>query len=196
MSTLRPGSPSPSTAPRRPFVGRRAELEVLRAHLGRGRLIVVTGEPGIGKTRLAEEFAAEAEAGGAVVHWGRCWEGDGAPAFWPWIQIARDHARSTDDASVRIAMERVLGDLEGRIHETVTPPALDPAPARFRLFDTITTLLMTAATDGPSCSSSRTCTGPTCPRSCCSNSWCGTRAWRRCSSSRRIATSRSARRIR
>ncbi len=141
--------PSTSTAPRRPFVGRRAELEVLRAHLGRGRLIVVTGEPGIGKTRLAEEFAAEAAAGGAAVHWGRCWEGDGAPAFWPWIQIARDHARSTDDTSVRTAMERALGDLEGRIHETVTPPALDPAPARFRLFDTITTLLVTAATARP-----------------------------------------------
>ena len=44
---------------------------------------------GIGKTRTAEELAEYAGARGARVVWGRCWEGDGAPPFWPWVQIVR-----------------------------------------------------------------------------------------------------------
>jgi hypothetical protein len=45
------------------------------------------GEPGIGKTRLAEELPAAATSRGTLVSWGRCWEGEGAPAFWPWVQV-------------------------------------------------------------------------------------------------------------
>ena len=62
----------------RTFVGRERELSELRASLasvagGRGQLFCLIGEPGIGKTRLTEEIAAEAERGGAKVAWGRCW---------------------------------------------------------------------------------------------------------------------------
>jgi tetratricopeptide (TPR) repeat protein len=49
----------------------------------------LTGEPGIGKSRLAEHLAAMATAEGSTVVWGRCWEAGGAPAYWPWIQIFR-----------------------------------------------------------------------------------------------------------
>jgi predicted ATPase len=56
---------------------------------GRGRLVVCTGEAGIGKTRLAQEVAGVALAQGATVAWGRCAETDGAPAYWPWRQIVR-----------------------------------------------------------------------------------------------------------
>jgi hypothetical protein len=71
-----------------PFVGREAELIALTADLevaaaGRGGVVVLAGEPGIGKTRLAEELAAQASGRGVLVLWGRCWEGEGAPAFWP-----------------------------------------------------------------------------------------------------------------
>src|SRR4051812_28205282 len=77
------------TSPR-PFVGRARELEELRASLddaaaGRGRLVLVTGEPGIGKTRLLQELAGAAAERGWEVLTGRCWEGGGAPAYWPWI---------------------------------------------------------------------------------------------------------------
>src|ERR1700756_5840526 len=70
-----------------PFVGRAGELAALTADLdaavgGRGGVVLVAGEPGIGKTRLAEELAARAIGRGAVVLWGRCWEGAGAPAVW------------------------------------------------------------------------------------------------------------------
>jgi predicted ATPase len=59
---------------------------------GRGRVVLVAGEPGIGKTRLAEEAARRAAAAGMQVAWGRCHEGDGAPALWPWAQVVRQLA--------------------------------------------------------------------------------------------------------
>src|SRR5439155_222244 len=76
------------------FVGRQRELAELRAGLedavgGRGRFFLVVGEAGIGKTRLAEELAREAAERGGVALWGRCWEGEGAPPYWPWVQVIR-----------------------------------------------------------------------------------------------------------
>ncbi|MGH7860293.1 MAG: AAA family ATPase, partial [Candidatus Binatia bacterium] len=76
------------------FVGRRSEVEELRIALdetfeGRARLFLVAGEAGIGKTRLAEEIARQAEARGARSTWGRCWHGGGSPPFWPWVQVIR-----------------------------------------------------------------------------------------------------------
>ncbi|MFC4694866.1 BTAD domain-containing putative transcriptional regulator [Geodermatophilus arenarius] len=71
------------------FIGRPGELAALAAAwaaagAGRGTAVVVTGEPGIGKTRLVEAFAARA---GAAVRWGRCAEIGGAPPYWPWQQV-------------------------------------------------------------------------------------------------------------
>ena len=56
---------------------------------GRGRLFLISGEPGIGKTWLADEVARHAAERGMRVAWGRCWEGGGAPAYWPWVQVLR-----------------------------------------------------------------------------------------------------------
>lgn len=71
------------------FVGRRSELGVLRAALGRarrgvGQFVTVTGPGGVGKTRFCEEGAELARAAGFAVVWGRCWTHGGAPALWPW----------------------------------------------------------------------------------------------------------------
>ena len=70
------------------FVGRQREMEQLIAALedsigGRGRLVMLAGEPGIGKTRLAQEVSANAESSGAQVLWGRCYEEGGTPPYWP-----------------------------------------------------------------------------------------------------------------
>ena len=76
------------------FVGRARELaafdDVLRdVRGGRARFVLIAGEPGVGKTRLAEAFAARAVAAGAEVLRGRGWEGQGAPSYWPWVQVVR-----------------------------------------------------------------------------------------------------------
>jgi len=76
------------------LVGRDAEVSVLERALiesasGSGRLVLVAGEAGIGKTRLAEAAIARARERGALVAWGRCHQGEGAPAFWPWTQAVR-----------------------------------------------------------------------------------------------------------
>lgn len=77
-------------APAGLFVGREQELTELRgwltdAQAGRGRLAVLQGEPGMGKTRLAEELGAVASGSAVPVVWGRCPADTGAlnpPACW------------------------------------------------------------------------------------------------------------------
>ena len=78
----------------RGFVGRAGELDLLRAGLaearaGRGRLVLVVGEPGIGKTSLARELARHAEREGVPVGWGRASDDEGSPPYWVFRQLAR-----------------------------------------------------------------------------------------------------------
>jgi adenosyl cobinamide kinase/adenosyl cobinamide phosphate guanylyltransferase len=110
----------------------RARLGVDRACSGDGRLILFTGEPGIGKSRLAEQVAAEAAGKGAEVAWGRCWEAGGAPAYWPWIQIFRS-LRMNEDPFPRV--ERDLN--------------VDAAETRFAAFDQAVRSLKARATRRP-----------------------------------------------
>jgi tetratricopeptide (TPR) repeat protein len=83
------------------FVGRERELGGLRFGreemlAGQGHFFLIGGEPGIGKTRLADELGRAAAAAGATVLWGRCWAGDGVPIFWPWAQLLRGFAAVSD----------------------------------------------------------------------------------------------------
>ena len=119
------------------LVGRAAELAegqaaVDAALAGGGGLLLVTGEAGIGKTRLAEELAAYAEKHGAAVRWASCWEGEGAPAFWPFVQLLRQ-----DPAAC------ALGVLE-EVETTDTGES-----ARFQLFDTVSRCLSDSARSQP-----------------------------------------------
>lgn len=73
--------------------------------LGRGGSLVVTGEPGIGKSALARTLGAEAEARGARVGVGRAWEVGGAPAYWPWSQAL---------AELGLDLDELLGSASGQ----------------------------------------------------------------------------------
>ena len=80
------------------FVGRHQEMAQLVAALdealsGQGQLVMLAGEPGIGKTRIAQELAAQAEQRGAQVLWGWCYEEAGAPPYWPWVQQIRSYVQ-------------------------------------------------------------------------------------------------------
>jgi len=139
------------------FIGRTQELELLRAQLaaaiaGRGSVVLLAGDPGIGKTRTTEEFARLAEAAGAEVLVGRCYEGEGAPAFWPWVQILRAYAAARDDGTLAAELDGFAADvatihpgLRVRLPDLPPPPALSPDQARFRIFEGVTAALGAAA---------------------------------------------------
>ncbi|MGW3616735.1 ATP-binding protein [Micromonospora arida] len=76
----------------------RAELD--RATTSHGGLVLVTGEPGIGKTTLVTSAAREARHRGALVLGAACWDSDSAPGYWPWVQVLRGLRRSADDWAV------------------------------------------------------------------------------------------------
>ena len=76
------------------LVGRSSEKEVIASaiaalHQGHGRVLLIAGEPGIGKSTLARVTADEADKANLQTCWGFAWEAGGAPAYWPWIQILR-----------------------------------------------------------------------------------------------------------
>lgn len=90
--TSKPAEPQGPRGQREAFVGRSRELAVLKATLdragrGHGGSVFVEGEPGVGKSRLLEEFSRSAAGRGACVVRGRCWDQQGAPALWPWVEI-------------------------------------------------------------------------------------------------------------
>src|SRR6185295_12794027 len=101
----------------RTFVGREAERAEIRAALaraaaGQGGLVLLVGEPGIGKTRLADEASDDARALGFEVAWGRCWEGEAPPAYLPWTQVMRAIAApAAGEAAGFELLEAVTADL-------------------------------------------------------------------------------------
>src|SRR5580704_19391809 len=116
---------------------------------GRGRFFLVTGPPGIGKTRLADEVAAHAVSSAMTVLRTGCWEGAGAPAYWPFIQVVRSALGAMphdDDAALELPLigngthaaqdlARMLPELLPRAAAQsgpATAPSLDPEEARFR----------------------------------------------------------------
>ena len=91
------------------LVGRDSEVAALRTTVdlalrGQGRVTLLTGEPGIGKTALAAVTAAYAEAVGASVAWADCWLGGGQPPFGPWAQVLA--ALGQEDVLTRPAADR------------------------------------------------------------------------------------------
>ncbi len=144
-----------------PLVGRERELAELDAALaeactGRGRLFFIAGEPGIGKTRLAEAAASLGAAQGMVPLWGRAWESAGAPAYWPWTQLVRTLVRSRDREALEAELgagagwlAQVLPELNERMPDIRAPRSLGAEKARFALFDAVASFLRDAAATDP-----------------------------------------------
>jgi len=155
-----PGEPELGPA-RNAFVGREHELSTLMAALdealaGEGRLVLIAGEPGIGKSRLAEEVGRHARRRGARVYVGRCWEAGGAPAYWPWVQALRAYIRDSDPEAVRAQLggegaelATILPELRGLVPDLPESPPADSDGARFRLLESVASFLRNAASAGP-----------------------------------------------
>src|ERR1700677_428490 len=145
------------------IVGRSHELDVFRAAFGqmlggRRQLMLISGEPGIGKTRCAEALADEAEDRGALVLWGRCLEEEGAPPYWAWVQILRAYVDASSLDEVRLNMGAAANDIAALVPDLLGAPAdrdhtpsgiVDANAARFRTFDAIRLFLNKAAQQVP-----------------------------------------------
>ena len=117
---------------------------------------MLAGEPGIGKTRTATEFAAYAETQGAQVYWGWCDEGEGAPPYWLWVLAIRSYAAQRDAAQLQTEMRpgaavnaEMVSELRVKLPDLAAPPTSEPEQARFRLFDSTTTFLTNPAQNQP-----------------------------------------------
>ncbi|MGI8795524.1 MAG: ATP-binding protein [Acidimicrobiia bacterium] len=137
-----------------PFVGRSAELDVLldaflAAVDGRGSAVFVAGEPGIGKTRLVDEFTARVRRGGAFVSWATCREDGGGPSFWPWVQVIRSCIEAGCNNELDPALLPRVADAERLVGAEAPQDEPGGDQARFRLFDSITALLTHSCTATP-----------------------------------------------
>ena len=124
-----------------------------------GRLLMLSGEPGVGKSRLARQAAAYAEKRGVRALWGRCWEHGGAPPYWPWVQSLRRLIADADPATLSgwlatdaAEIAQIAPELRERLGGLPEPPSAalaQPEKARFRLFDSVASFVRRAAETEP-----------------------------------------------
>jgi class 3 adenylate cyclase len=140
-----------------PFTGRTAELARLTHRLedargARGGVVLVMGEPGIGKTRALEEFAERVRAQGTLVLWGRCYEGEAGRPYGPFAEAIGEYARTAAvealeaDLGLGAApLGRLVPVVRERLPDLPEPVALEPYEERVRLLDAVTQFLLALA---------------------------------------------------
>ncbi|WP_146167642.1 AAA family ATPase, partial [Micromonospora sp. MH33] len=140
------------------IIGREHPAALLRAEVDRvtashGGLVLVAGEPGIGKTTLVSAAADEARRRGALVLGAACWDSDSAPGYWPWVQVLRRLGRRPDDwaraqEAAGPGLAALLGEGTGADPAGEEPPD-DGGQAEFALHDAVTTALVAVAQHRP-----------------------------------------------
>ena len=150
--------PAPTTSDF--FIGRGDALELLGGRLGevcdgRARIVLVRGEPGIGKTRTIDHFLETIEPERVLACATRCPESEGTPAYWPWVNVVSTLVSGLDAARLREALGSIsfeLGALLPEIAELLQSPRPDHSgrePERVRLFDAVSRLLRFRADSMP-----------------------------------------------
>jgi len=147
---------APALLERTPFVGREAERAELRRCLdqaarGQGALVMVGGEPGVGKTRLAEELAGEARQRGLLALTGHCYEMEGAPPYIPFVEILEATARVVPQEAFRQALgdsapevAKLMPELRRLFPDIAAPLELPPEQERRYLFNSMCEFLVRA----------------------------------------------------
>jgi eukaryotic-like serine/threonine-protein kinase len=143
------------------FIGRAEELATLKAAVesalgGRGSLVLVGGEPGIGKTRLVEEAGVYAQLRGARMLIGRCFEAEASLPYLPFVEAIREYVlgrpaepliRELGDGGFEIG--KLVPELLQRMPGIEPPPKVPPEQERYRLFESICTFFVNAARATP-----------------------------------------------
>jgi hypothetical protein len=139
------------------FVGRAAELERLkeavdRALGGQGSLVMLVGEPGIGKTRLAEEASTFARLRGARVLFGKCVEAEGGLPYLPFVEALRKYVADRPDDALREELAsgaadvaKLVSEIGHRIGDIPEPGRAEPEEERYRLFESVCVFFVNAA---------------------------------------------------
>ncbi len=151
----------PSSTGTVPLVAREAERTLLREALARARhgagsIILLSGEPGIGKTRLATELMAEANVAGVAAALGRCYEMEGTPPFVAFAEAFDDLFRAVPADRLRACLgdqgaelARIVPRLRAQFGDLGPPAELPPEQARHYLFGCTTDVLARLAADRP-----------------------------------------------
>jgi DNA-binding SARP family transcriptional activator len=153
----RPGLPAVLTGPG-PFVGRGRELEGLvsawqTALAGGTHAVLIAGEPGVGKTRLAGEWSQQAYQLEAIVLYGRCDEDLGAP-YQPFAEALRSLVPCLGTSRLRgmrgvEALLTLVPGLTEVLPDLAAPTRADPETERYALFDAVVALLELASAGAP-----------------------------------------------
>ncbi|MCT9929789.1 AAA family ATPase [Planotetraspora sp. A-T 1434] len=137
----------------RVMAGRREELAALdhlldEVSAGRPGFALITGEPGIGKSRLAEEMAGRARERGHAVAIGRCPAAGKTPAFWPWTQLLRHLTGVTPLPAAQAGQTPPALGVAG-VPDSRPIAGADPEEAEFRMYESAARLLVAAAGERP-----------------------------------------------
>jgi DNA-binding CsgD family transcriptional regulator len=161
------GSGPPQTSPLlgpspAPFVGRERELNALlqrvaAAELGQGGVVLISGEPGVGKSRLLAEIASRARARGWRVLVGRAYDVEGMPPYLPFIDVLREHFRDLSDEEATAHVSAISPELAPLIRgargdvgkSALSSSQTEPEVERYRLFESVCELLVKISRSPP-----------------------------------------------